>query len=103
LTASRSIFKAWRTTKSPSATATAWINRGSGAYRSKNSAVGWIHTWITEPRCLSRRVRRSTIAVEVTKGDTNRTPREGSTAQWVYMAEDDPATHGGLRRGRGAG
>src|SRR5207253_1544134 len=103
LTASRSIFKAWRTTKSPSATATAWINRGSGAYRSKNSAVGWIHTWITEPRCLSRRVRRSTMAVEVTKGATTGTPREGSTEQWVYMAEDAPATNRDLLGGKGAG
>ena len=43
------------------------------------------------------------MAVEVTKGATTGTPREGSTEQWVYMAEDAPATNRDLLGGKGAG
>src|SRR5437588_7395869 len=44
------------------------------------------------------------MAVEVTPGATANPQRDGQTAQqWVYMAEDAPATNRELLGGKGAG
>src|SRR5579859_158231 len=44
------------------------------------------------------------MAVEVTPGAAAAAPRNGSTSeQWVYMAEDAPATNRDLLGGKGAG
>src|SRR5689334_21068700 len=44
------------------------------------------------------------MAVEVTPGTTSDSQRNGSTAeQWVYMAEDAPASNRDLLGGKGAG
>ncbi len=43
------------------------------------------------------------MAVEVTKGATAAAPPGGQAEQWVYMAEDAPATNRDLLGGKGAG
>jgi pyruvate,orthophosphate dikinase len=44
------------------------------------------------------------MAVEVTQGAATATPRDGSAgAQWVFMADDAPATNRDLLGGKGAG